>query len=445
MGDSQRWRSMFESEVQIRLMEKLIKALSNSAINDYKIIEVNSESSELFYVGKKLETNRATNLKQINVTIYVDVDNKRGSASFVYHDYLSEEELLKLINDKIFAAKFALNQYYEIPSKKEEKPSKNPSNFENRNLFDIAREVGEAIFKADNYKDGFLSATEVFITRKNRRIINSRGVDVSEVTYEGYIELIPAWEKEGEETETYNIITFSNLDKEEITREVDELLLLTKARMDAVPFKSDKPLTVIIEDEGVPRTFSYFVNDLSYASEYQHMSRNKIGDSVQGDNIQGSKLTIDLLPSYVGASASSSIDSDGVVLKPINIVKDGIAKNRHGSYQFGYYLKESHPTGILPIVQVQTGDKSLDDYKKEPYLRCVKFSAFQLEANSGYFGGEVRLGFYFDGEKEIPVTGFSIAGSLHELKGNIVVSKEKIVSSRYVGPKYLFVKGMSIV
>ena len=124
MGDGQRWRSMFESEVQIRLMEKLIRALQKSAVNDYKIIEVDSESSELFYVGKKLETNRATILKNIDVTIYVDVDNKRGSATFTYRDYLSEEELQKLINDKIFASKFALNEYYEIPCKNDEKPTK---------------------------------------------------------------------------------------------------------------------------------------------------------------------------------------------------------------------------------------------------------------------------------------------------------------------------------
>ena len=436
---------MFESEVQIRIMEKLLKALSSSAVNDYKIIEVNSESSELFYVGKKLETNRATNLKSVSVTIYIDIDNKRGSATFTYYDYMNEEELAKLINDKIYAAKFALNQHYEIPSKNDEKPSKNPSNFENRNLSDIALEIGEAVFKADHYEDGFLSATEIFVTKKNRHILNSKGVDVSEVTYEGYIELIPAWEKNGEETETYNQIIFSNLDKDALTKEVDELLLLTKARMDAVPFKSDKPLTVIIEDEGVPRTISYFANDLSYAKEYQHMSRSKINESVQGDNVEGTPLTIDLLPSYVGASASSSVDSDGVVLKPVNIIKDGIAKARFGSYQFGYYLGVEHPTGVLPITKVECGNKSLEDYKKEPYLRCVKFSSFQLEDASGYFGGEVRLGFYFDGEKEIPVTGFSIAGSLPELKGKIVVSKEDIVSSRYVGPKYLFIKGMSII
>ena len=98
-------------------MEKLIKVLKNSGVNDYRILETNSQSSELFYVGKKLETNRATNLKKVDVTIYVDVDDKRGSATFVYNNFLSEEELSKLIEEKIYAAKFALNKYYEIPGK----------------------------------------------------------------------------------------------------------------------------------------------------------------------------------------------------------------------------------------------------------------------------------------------------------------------------------------
>ena len=420
-------------------MEKLIKVLKNSAINDYRILETNSQSSELFYVGKKLETNRGTNLRNVEVTIYVDQDNKRGSASFVYNSFLSEEELAKLIDEKIYAAKFALNQFYEIPSKSEEKPGKNPSNFENRELSDVALDIAEAVFKADHYEAGFLSATEIFVTKKNRHLINSRGVDVSDVTYEGYVELIPAWEKGGEETETYNILTFSNLDKEQITKDVEELLLLTKARMDAIPLPSKDPINIIIEDEGVPRTISFFVSDLSYQSEFLHMSRSKVGESI------GANLTIDLLPSYAGASASRGFDNDGIVLKPVSLVKDGVPQTRHGSNQFGYYLNEKHPTGILPIVKVTCGDKTLEDNKKEPYLRCVKFSSFQLEDNSGYFGGEVRLGFYFDGEKEIPVTGFSISGSLLELKGNIICSKENIVTSRYVGPKYLFIKGMQVV
>ena len=188
----------------------------------------------------------------------------------------------------------------------------------------------------------------------------------------------------------------------------------------------------------------FFIDNTSYGYKYQHLNRFELGDNVQGDNIIGTKLNISLIPSYEGAEGSRAFDNDGVTLEPVSIIKDGVAIARHGSYRFGYYLGEKSPTGSLPIVKVEGGTKSFNEMKQEPYLRCVKFSAFQYEENSGFFGGEVRLGFYFDGEKEIPVTGFSIAGNLQDAKSKIVLSKEIQVDSRYVGPMYLEIKDMGI-
>ena len=60
-------------------------------------------------------------------------------------------------------------------------------------------------------------------------------------------------------------------------------------------------------------------------------------------------------------------------------------------------------------------------------------------------GGEVRLGFYFDGEKEIPVTGFSISGNIHELKKNLTLSSDTVTLPRYHGPKYVLIPGMKVL
>ena len=68
-----------------------------------------------------------------------------------------------------------------------------------------------------------------------------------------------------------------------------------------------------------------------------------------------------------------------------------------------------------------------------------------MDKFSGFFGGEVRLGIYFDGEKTYPVTGFSISGNMNEKKGQLVFSKEEISTpSGYEGPKYILVPGMDI-
>ena len=424
-------------------MERLIKILKESPIAAYKVTEINSESIELFYVLNKLETNRATSIHEIEATIYVDQDEKRGQSSFSYNAFMSDEEVKKEIEKKIYAAKFALNQYYEIPSPTEDKPLHIPSNFEDYSLLEMGEKVVKAVLAAKQYKEGTYSANEIFVTKINQRIVNSNGVDLSSTSYKGFIELIPSWEVGDEEVETYTSFEFSNFDAEDITNKVNEAMLLTKARFEAQNLKLDKPVKVIIEGEDAPQYFRFFINNLSYNYKYQHMNRFELGDDVQGEG-SGDRLNITLLPIYEGASASCSFDNDGVVLKEVEIVKDGIAKNLHGSYTFGCYIGEKNPTGNLPICKVAAGSKSFEEMKKEPYVRCVKFSSFQFEENSGFFGGEVRLGFYFDGEKEIPVTGFSIAGNINECKKNAVFSKEIQVKSRYVGPKYLEFKDMTI-
>lgn len=428
-------------------MEKLIKVLKSSPVNDYKITVTHSESVELFYVLNKLETNRATDINEVEVTIYVDEGDKRGQSSFSYFPYMSEEEIRSEIDKKIYAAKFALNPFYEIPSKNEEKPLKIPSNLENYSLQEASEIVVKALLNAKQYKEAVFSATEIFITKTDKRIINSKGVDVSSSSYKGFIEFIPSWEKDGEEVETYNNLSFSTLDEKELTRLIDECVLLTKARFEAKKLKLDKPVKVIIEGEDVCNYFEYFVDNTSYGYKYQHMNRFELGDNVQGEEVSGTKLNISLIPEYKGCASSAAFDNDGVILEPIQIVKDGVAVARHGAYRFGYYLGEKKPTGLLPIVKVECGDKSFKDMQKEPYVRCVKFSSFQYEEFSGFFGGEVRLGFYFDGEKEIPVTGFSIAGNLQEAKSKVILSKEEQVHSGYqgfVGPKYLEIKDMTI-
>ena len=424
-------------------MEKLIKVLKESPIAAYKIEEVNSESVELFYVLNKLETNRATSIHEIEVSIYVDMDGKRGNASFSYNPFMSEEELKELVAKKIYAAKFALNPFYEIPAPSEDKPLHIPSNFENYSLLEAGEKVVKALLAAKQYKEGTYSANEIFVKKTTLRILNSKGVDLSSTSYKGFVELIPAWEVGEEEVETYTSFKFSNLDEADITAKAEEAMLFTKARFEAKDLKLDKPVKVIIEGEDAPQYFRFFVNNLSYNYKFMHMNRFELGDDVQ-EGGQGDKLNITLLPIYEGASASRAFDDDGVVLHEVEIVKDGIAKSLHGNYTFGYYLGIENPTGSLPICKVAPGSKSFEEMKKEPYVRCVKFSSFQFEEQSGFFGGEVRLGFYFDGEKEIPVTGFSIAGNIHESKKNTVFSKEIQVKSRYVGPKYLEFKDMTI-
>lgn len=427
-------------------MEKFISVLKkNEAVSDWNIQSFQKKSCELFYVGDKLETNRATDVENIKVTIYVDKDGKRGSASFAVFDYMTEEEIEKKINDNVYAASFAMNPFYEIPEKEEALITPSSSNLKEKPFSKIIEEVVDAVFKANVFENGYLSATEFFLYENTTHIMNSKGVDLTGTTYSGNVELIPSWECGEEEVEIYHMMKFESLDAAAITKEVDEQLRMAEARFLAKDLAVKENIKVIIQDEEVGEIFDYFVSDLTYGMKYQKSNKNEIGDNVQGEDITGDKLNVKLVPYFENAMSSRPFDGDGVVLKEIELIKDGIAMNLHGSYRFGYYLGVEKPTGILPVTVVSEGTKTFAEMAKEPYVRCVKFSGLQVEPNSGYVGGEVRLGFYFDGEKEIPVTGFSISGDLNEIKGKMIYSKETVTTTNYHGPKYLEIKEMNIL
>lgn len=428
------------------MFEKFKKAVAAvPEVADYRITEVNKKSSELFYVLDKLETTRGTETTSYYATIYINRDDKRGSADFNLYSYMSVEEIAEKIKENVFAASFALDPYYEIPKKEEATIPESMSNLKEGKLKDHLPKIVNAVFKADTYEKGYLAATEFFLYETNVRIVNSNGVDLRRTGYSGNIELIPSWDTDKDEVEIYHMMDIETVDEEEITKQVDELLLLAKARAEAVKLKLDKPIKVILQDDEVAQTFTFYTSNLNYFKVYSKSNRFEVGKSVQGDNITGDKLTLSLVPYYKGAMNSRAFDGDGVVLKEVKLIEDGIAKSFHGEYRFGYYLGEKQPTGEIPVRVVKPGKTSFSEMANEPYVRCVRFSGMQMDTVSGYIGGEVRLGFYFDGEKEIPVTGFSVAGNMNELKGSIVYSSEEQTTKNFHGPKYLAFTGMNVL
>ena len=97
-------------------------------------------------------------------------------------------------------------------------------------------------------------------------------------------------------------------------------------------------------------------------------------------------------------------------------------------------------TGSYPVAEIKA--KNTVD-ALQPHLIIDHFSAPQLESASGYFGGEVRLARYFDGEKYIPLTGFSLQET--SMKHKMLNFPVKILTTqKYQGPKYFIFKNLNI-
>ena len=74
------------------MMNRVINILNNTnGISDWRVLGVKTESTELFFVHKNLETVRSTDTTDIKVTIYVAHDERLGEATFsIYSSYDDE-------------------------------------------------------------------------------------------------------------------------------------------------------------------------------------------------------------------------------------------------------------------------------------------------------------------------------------------------------------------
>ena len=72
-------------------------------------------------------------------------------------------------------------------------------------------------------------------------------------------------------------------------------------------------------------------------------------------------------------------------------------------------------------------------------------SALQVDVYNDYIGGEVRLAYYYDGQKVIPLTDVSISGKLSEALKSMRLSNTTTVRDSYEGPDRALFRNISIL
>ena len=408
------------------------KALdSNKEVNLYTVNELKENRYELYFVLDKVETARLVNVITYHITVYKKYGEELGSYSYELNSASSLDELNKSIEVALSRSEFSKNKLFDLPEPSKEY-LKLQSNIENEPLEDIAFKVSKSIFKADTLKDGWINSTEIFVNKNYNHFISSKGVDVNYVSCGLFIELIPTFKGKKEEVELYFSSRTDNVDYDLITNDIKDILFQAKERGEAVAIPEElKNANVIFRNSSVSQILSYLPRELNYSGQLRQTSKHKVGDNMD------CHLTITMEPVLSGSALSCVIDNYGTPLKSIKIIEDGKAVNLYGEYVEGKLLGVDNPTGSIPNFKVSSKEEySYSELTKEPYLEIYSFSALQVDRFSGFFGGEVRLGMYFDGKKVTPVSGFSVAGNIFTDLNKMKFSKEHISINGYSGPKY---------
>lgn len=409
---------------------------ANKKITDYELTIQDKNSRELFYVLDHLEINRAVKTKTVKIEVYVADKKTVGSSTVTVTAADDGKSLASKLNKAVTKAKQARNAYYPLPEKTENiKDKKNVK----RDLNDIAGKVAKAVFKADVYKNGWINSTEIFVSEFTDEFISSKGISHMAQSFKIEVECIPTWSNKKEEFELYKFYESNKPDYRQITAEIDDILKLAKDRSNAKTLKEvdlPKDLIVLVKNDMLEVIANSISSQLTYGSVFMHENHYS-----KNDTISDTSFDLTMKSVVPGCTGSKKYDRNGIVLKPKKIVSKGKAIAYFGDQRFGSYLKEEKISGSLPVCEVKADGVS---YKKEKHLIIETFSSPQMEEDSGYWGGEVRLARYFDGKKYIPLTGFSIAGNIYENMKDVQFSEEKSVLKNYKGPKYFIFRNIKI-
>ena len=168
---------------------------------------------------------------------------------------------------------------------------------------------------------------------------------------------------------------------------------------------------------------------------YAHYSDWAVGKQVQGEDVKGEKLNIQLLP-------LTPYSEEGIPMVERPLMENGELKLIYGANRFCQYLG-IEPTGYYERIGVDNGTVPLKELQKG-CLCPVSFSGFEMDSFTGHFGGEIRLAYlYTDHGVEI-LTGGSINGSLSEKQGNLTFSTERYDTLSYTGPFAVRIDGVEV-
>lgn len=408
-------------------MDRIIKALKELDIASYKINYETRETAELYFVKRNLDLTRANTTTDIVVTVYNDFEKdgvkQRGASQFFVFPDTTDEEIIESAAKAYRQASYVSNPYFDM-AQGNGVVIKTAGEID---LMDKAVAMAEALYSADVNPKAYINSAEIYAIRKNIRIVNSEGVDYSFVQYSAEGEFVVQSKENNNDVELFKQFFYDDFDTEALAKKCEDSLKSVKDR--AFALRADNKLPdypIILCDNTVGELLNFYVNKTNASLIHPGYSDYRPGKEVAPE-AEGEKIDIELVPDRI-------VDSDGIELKNMTILKDGIVKNIHGNVQYSYYLGEKC-NGTFGKFKCNNGTVEAKDMLKEPYIMVKSFSDFQMDPMDGYFGGEFRLAYIFDGNATRILTGGTVSGNMYAAQNNIVFSKERYEDAQYDIPR----------
>ncbi len=423
------------------LLNEYVELLKEAGLDDWIIHKIKATSTELFVIDSQVDMPRIKSIMEYQVEVFMDseVDGKkcRGHAFVKMGGTVSKEEFKQKVEEAKLAALKLHDEYYELPKRL---VSLNMVESEDSQL-ERLKGIVDTLVSIETKENERINSFEVYVKNVGNHIVTSRGSDIRYRNKYNNMEVVVNVNDEQHEIEIVYEDSFDLKSEEELRQDILKVLERGNDRLKAQK-NIYAPKNVIISGKNVLAFKDYFTYKVNAFAAYVKASNVGINDPIFKGEIKGDVVNMKVYRHLPGASNNAPCGGAGTPAKNATIIEDGICKNYVGNYRYAYYMN----VPCIPTIHLELagGKKSIAELKREPYLECVEFSDFQVEPDTGEFAGELRLGYYFDGEKIIPVTGGSISGDLGELGHEFYLSKETKQYDNDIFPLSVLLKGATI-
>jgi hypothetical protein len=445
--------------MDIRLIQNVLA--SRAGIAQWQVTELRSRRHERYLTFLKPEAEREASAVRWQVWIALPAeDGMQGEAAFTITPVHGGHDLRHLLSEAELAAQAAPNPAWLLPGPGE------PGVAQGWNGGVVACQVagggatGAKMATASDFLadqnvtrdparalDGSLtafadavalapwtrpSAIELFVRIEDRRLVNHRGVDLSERRTRCYAEYVLLHRPDGgEETEYYDQVeaqTLADLRLEE--RVAAAAACLRDGATAAAPPTGRLP--VVIAGEYLAGLLGWYAAHADAALHARGISALQLDAPVlqrrSGDRLQlRSDATVPSLAAY-------RFDEHGYAAARQPLLCDDILVGLHGSGRWMQRLGRI-PCGQMSTLVVAEGLQPRSALLPGA-VEVVRFSEFHPRHDTGSFSGEIRFGWWHaaDGTRR-PVRGGSVSGTLSDAMAGAVFSRETATVGGYCGPQ----------
>ncbi|MCR5089199.1 MAG: TldD/PmbA family protein [Oscillospiraceae bacterium] len=422
------------------MLDTVVSLLKEANVCAWEVSEVRTEGWEFYFIRHRLDQNRVRQVTHLTVRVYQLTGDGAwlGSAAGEVPPTADKEETRRLISELSSRAALVRNRPYTL-----HRPRKaGQCGEQHRDPAEIAETFILTMQKLPETVSEDINSYEIFVADKTRRLITSEGIDVTETYPDSMIEVVVNARKDGREIELYRNYCGGTCDTEGLRRDLLRSLRYGRDRLSTVPTPKLGAADVLFSTADAVNIYQYFADRLNTSLIYRKLSDWKIGEPICTD-FRGDRLNLSAVSELPNSSRNRIFDAEGAVIRDTPLLENGIARNYLGARMFSYYL--GLEDAFIPSnYAVSGGSHSADGLRERAGLEVVEFSDFQVDSMTGDLFGEIRLAYWRDGERLVPVSGGSISGSMLDLAGTMLLSAETVQYNNWTVPEATLLRGVTV-